>query len=242
MVEAGDHVTLMDFGVARLKDSPGLTLPGIRIGTPYYMAPEQIAGKPSDHRADLYSLGVVLYQMLAARLPFPGPTTEEVYAGHVQEPPPPLGEEQPAWIRAIVARALEKDPGARYQSADAFIRALDERRDTAIVHDRLHLHVTSGHAQREFALGREVVIGRADPASRTAPDVELRFDDAVSRRHARIFPREGAFFLEDLGSANGTSLNGRWLRPRDPVALSAGDLIAVGEKTLIRVRTASLAH
>jgi hypothetical protein len=99
----------------------------------------------------------------------------------------------------------------------------------------VRLEVTSKGKSRSIDVTGEALIGRPDPASRRLPEVDLRTDDAVSRRHARIFRGDGGFFVEDLGSANGTSLNGRWLEPSQPVALQPGDQVEVGEDTVIRV-------
>jgi class 3 adenylate cyclase len=81
----------------------------------------------------------------------------------------------------------------------------------------------------------EMLIGRPAPGSRLIPEIDLRNDDAVSRRHARIMPCEDGFQLEDLDSANGTRLNGVWLEAKRPVAITGGDSIDLGEETVIRV-------
>jgi len=447
MVSADGHVTLMDFGVARLRDAPGMTLPGIRVGTPYYMAPEQILGRRVDGRVDVYALGVILHQLLTGRLPFPGPTTEEVFEGHVHRGPPPLAPQLPEWLRDAAGKALAKDPDQRFADAESFHRALDAALSPAAVQvltaavpevttsvastasggstgprgstaatredrtalcldvvnsarmkhpgltqlvqdqfahfrafvrthleaqgclesawsgdgllalflrpadgaacaaaildglaelnasggsgwevmkvrigvhhgpllraeetplgevmsrtldaaghlqklapensalisestyfglatqqhwvpapaeyrlalsfpvyhyqpgtaptpeaaaaaDLLRLEVASKGSTRIIEVASEALLGRPDPASRRSPEIDLRLDDAVSRRHARIFPGEGGFFVEDLDSANGTSLNGRWLLPATPMRLSAGDTIELGEATVIRV-------
>lgn len=448
MVSTAGHVTLMDFGVARLRDAPGMTLPGIRVGTPYYMAPEQILGRRVDGRVDVYALGVILHQLLTGRLPFPGPTTEEVFEGHVHREPPALAAQLPDWLRSAAARALAKDPDERFPDAESFHQALDAaltptaaqvlsapipehvvtaastassgstgprgttgatREDrTALsldvvnsarmkhpgltqlvqeqfsqfrsyirthldaqgcleaawagdgllalflrpadgaacaaaildglvelnasggphwelmkvrigvhhgpllrseetplgevmsrtldasghlqklapenavlisestyfglpnqqhwtpapaeyalalsfpvylyqtvptaepevappVADVLRLEVTSKGSTRTLEVTSEALLGRPDPASRRTPEIDLRLDDAVSRRHARIFPGEGGFFVEDLDSANGTRLNDRWLLPATPTRLNVGDRIELGEATVIRV-------
>lgn len=129
MVGARGEVTLMDFGVARLRSSPAMTLPGAQVGTPYYMAPEQIQGRKTDGRVDLYALGVVLHQMLAGEPPFAGSDTEAVFHGHVHEEPPPLGEVCPEWLRRVVRKALAKHPDERFHTADEFARALASEGD-----------------------------------------------------------------------------------------------------------------
>ncbi len=124
MVGDRGEVTLMDFGVARMLDAPGMTLPGSFVGTPFYMAPEQVQGRPADTRSDLYALGVVLYEMLTGAPPFPGPSSEEVFHAHLNQAPPPLDTGCPEWLQAVVLKTLEKNPAARFQSAEQFRAAL----------------------------------------------------------------------------------------------------------------------
>ncbi|MBK9709994.1 MAG: protein kinase [Kouleothrix sp.] len=112
---------LADFGIAKLmNDSQHLTMTGFIIGTAAYMAPEQAAGRTIDARTDLYSLGVVMYEMLTGRVPFESDTPMAVLTKHVYEPPPPprsLNPNLPTEIEAVLLRVLAKDPGQRYQSA-----------------------------------------------------------------------------------------------------------------------------
>lgn len=112
---------LADFGIAKLmNDSQHLTMTGFIIGTAAYMAPEQAAGRPIDARTDLYSLGVVLYEMLTGRVPFDSDTPMAVLTKHVYEAPPPPRSINPniaPAVEAVLLRALAKDPAARYQSA-----------------------------------------------------------------------------------------------------------------------------
>jgi serine/threonine-protein kinase len=120
---------LADFGIAKLmNDSQHLTMTGFIIGTAAYMAPEQAAGKTIDARTDLYSLGVVLYEMLTGRVPFDSDTPMAVLTKHVYEPPPPprsLNPNLSPEIEAILLRALAKDPSQRYQSAAEMAADID---------------------------------------------------------------------------------------------------------------------
>jgi serine/threonine protein kinase/tetratricopeptide (TPR) repeat protein len=130
-------VKVLDFGLAKfLSAAPAaeltraqMTMAGMVVGTVSYMAPEQALGKPVDHRADLFSLGIVLFEMLTGRMPFEGTSPTEIIDHILHETPPPPSRYAagvPPGLDAVVARALEKDPAFRYQSAKALCRDLRE--------------------------------------------------------------------------------------------------------------------
>lgn len=106
---------ITDFGLVRIANSSTQTASGVVSGTPAYMSPEQAQGNPVDHRSDTYSLGIVLYEMLAGRLPFDGDSTLGIILKHISEPPPPIDDVSPE-IQRIINKALEKLPENRYQS------------------------------------------------------------------------------------------------------------------------------
>jgi len=115
---------VLDFGVAKLLDSTAtLTRTGAMIGTPAYMAPEQIQAHPLDGRADIYAIGVMLYELLSGVRPFAG-STFEVVKDHIQRPPPPLPNNLPRALHEVVDRALAKSPDGRYRTATAMREAL----------------------------------------------------------------------------------------------------------------------
>jgi serine/threonine protein kinase len=125
-----DAVRVLDFGVAKsfaaLQRGTGITELRAVVGTPAYMAPEVACAHPSDTRADLYSLGVVLYEMVAGRLPFPGKTVAAVLAQQILEPPPPLIGTCPGPLGTLIMDLLAKDPAQRPPSALHVHAALSE--------------------------------------------------------------------------------------------------------------------
>jgi predicted Ser/Thr protein kinase len=123
-------VKIMDFGIAKL-GATNVTRAGMMVGTMNYMSPEQIRGLPLDGRSDVFSLGVILYQLLAGRRPFVGKGGPDVLYKIVQDETPPLGVDlgpETARLEAIVRRALEKDPERRYPTAAALADDLAEVR------------------------------------------------------------------------------------------------------------------
>jgi hypothetical protein len=121
LIEAGtEKVRLTDFGLARATEDLRLTRSGFVAGTPLYMAPEQARGDEVDHRADLFSLGSVLYEALAGKPPFEGKTPLAVLRRVADEAHPPLRKinpEVPDWLEEVIDRLLEKDPADRFQTA-----------------------------------------------------------------------------------------------------------------------------
>jgi serine/threonine-protein kinase len=125
-----ESVKVVDFGIAKLRDLAAegstLTEAGMMVGTLFYMSPEQCKGEPLDARADVYSLGAMLYEMLSGAPPFTASNITSLIFKHVAEPPPPLPEDLPVTpaLRAVVMRALSKDPDARPRDASEFAREI----------------------------------------------------------------------------------------------------------------------
>jgi formylglycine-generating enzyme required for sulfatase activity len=131
LLTAGGHPKLTDFGLAKIEDALALSRTGDLAGTPYYMSPEQASSRRTevDRRTDIYSLGVTLYEMLTLRLPFEGDTSHEVLKKIVFNDPEEshkVNPRTPRDLSVIGMKAMEKDPGRRYQSMAAF--AADLRR------------------------------------------------------------------------------------------------------------------
>jgi eukaryotic-like serine/threonine-protein kinase len=125
-----DFVKLLDFGMAKVQmeladEQPQLTRAGLVFGTPRYMAPEQAGGEPTDHRADIYSLGIVLYAMLRGSPPFSADEIRDVLRMQRFDPPPPLPKEIDPAVAGFVMTLLAKDPKERVQTAEGVIQYID---------------------------------------------------------------------------------------------------------------------
>jgi serine/threonine-protein kinase len=127
MVVRGSLVKITDFGIARMRTNEVKTMTGMILGSPKYMSPEQVAGKRADHRSDLFSLGVVLYEMLTGEAPFVADSIHGIMYQIMQHTPPApstRNAEVPEILDLIVAKALNKDAEERYQSAEDLARDL----------------------------------------------------------------------------------------------------------------------
>jgi serine/threonine-protein kinase len=128
MVMENFHVKVMDFGIARFESS-SLTQTGIAMGTPNYISPEQLKGEEVTLSSDIFSLGVVFYEMLAGKKPFIGDNISNLILKIINDQPPlpsTYNEKMPPMLDLIVKKALEKNPYDRYQSADEMMRALED--------------------------------------------------------------------------------------------------------------------
>ncbi|MCA9919047.1 MAG: protein kinase, partial [Anaerolineales bacterium] len=131
------EVVLTDFGIVRMVSLPRYTLTGMVAGTPTYMAPEQARSLNIDHRADIYALGVILYELVTGHTPFSGNTPLEILKKHIDEPLPPIETSTGVspQVEQVIAKALEKDPDDRFQTAVSLAEALQKALgQTAVPH------------------------------------------------------------------------------------------------------------
>jgi eukaryotic-like serine/threonine-protein kinase len=137
LVTPDDVVKVTDFGIVKVRGVKGGTQMGFNPGTPEYMSPEQARGRELDQRSDIYSLGVVLYEMLTGHVPFEGDgsgtSDYEIRRGHIEMPVPPLATYYPGIspeLEKVVLKSLEKNPDDRYQTAQQFCETIEDFEDT----------------------------------------------------------------------------------------------------------------
>lgn len=129
MIDKEGNARIMDFGIARSIGVREITDSGMRIGTPEYMSPEQADAQETDHRTDIYSFGIILYEMLTGRLPFEGDTSSIIVARHKREKPEnpkTLNAQVPDALSRLVLKCLEKTADQRYLNAEAILHELEE--------------------------------------------------------------------------------------------------------------------
>ncbi|MEO6688383.1 MAG: tetratricopeptide repeat protein, partial [Dokdonella sp.] len=131
LINPEGHAYISDFGIARSLGATGLTQTGMIVGTPEYLSPEQARGQLIDGRSDLYTVGLILYEMLVGDLPFAGGTPAEIVMQRILRPPPSLARARPDlphWLHAFNDRLLKVNPAHRLESAKAALQALETRR------------------------------------------------------------------------------------------------------------------
>jgi len=147
--DGAPRAVLIDFGLAHVLDEAGLTARGMCIGSPSYLAPERLAGDQYDARADIYGVGVLLYEMLAGEKPFTGKSTEEILVRCRERPARPLRairKDVSRSLERVVARAMAKDPGKRFADAEEMLAALEDVPVLEALAQRTSAHVREEQA------------------------------------------------------------------------------------------------
>ncbi len=231
MLDKNNVVKVMDFGLAKATqggDQVNLTQSGLIMGTPNYMSPEQARGEPLDCRSDLYSLGVVFYELITGRLPFVADTPAALIYKHAyEEPEPPhvVNPDVPPFLEEIVTRLLAKDPNDRYQNPKALLLDLNEFRRNA------EYYLRGGERRQPVVTGGRVE-GGAGSAARQAPAAaglsESTFKDADTLAETRHGEGEGGADIstQDMTRIGGGRGTPAWVWLLVLLALGAGGWLA----------------
>lgn len=239
---------LTDFGLVKLSEGTSLTQSGATLGTPTYMSPEQCAGEPLDGRSDLYSLGIVLYELVTNRLPFNFQSLSDAISAHSKGDMPPNPSEWrpdvPSIVDAILNRTLAKRPDERYADGGEMAEALRSAMvalagapTQVMVQDEMDILErvsepppgyeliieTPGHPTSTVPLTKSVIT-----LGRNADNDIVLPAEGVSRHHSRLQATALGWEVVDLGGINGTLLNERRLRADDPTPTAPGAKIRVG--------------
>ena len=266
MITPLDEAKIIDFGIAKGEGDANLTATSHFAGTLYYAPPEQILEAVNvDHRADIYALGIVLYEMLTASLPVKarefGTVASRIISGNLD---PITGVSHP--VEKLVNKMIAYKVENRHISSAEVIadierimgagtipalpdRPVPDTTSRMVPIGEIEASPTNNETIQEYELvatnGKsvrlteaETVIGRSHPRDVSSPDIDLwmlDLEDArtASRRHCRILYQDGAFHVEDLGSMNGTRINGSVLESGQAYKLQEGDRLSAGRVELL---------
>jgi len=217
---ADSHAMVADFGIARAIETSGaekhltvteatghhvLTSVGVALGTPTYMAPEQAAGEAGvDHRADLYALGVMTYEMLAGKPPYTGSTAQSVLAAHLTQPPAPIADHRPevtAPLASLVMRCLEKSPSDRWQTAAELLTELERVTSGGLARSQPAAASTKQSSQRLLRRPRVWVVVAGSLTIIAAGAYAVRSRGSSPAVHPTGPPRVAVLPFENLGAA-----------------------------------------
>jgi eukaryotic-like serine/threonine-protein kinase len=225
--EVGDaQLKLLDFGIAKLQEKSGLaltgvSLPGVVLGTPAYMAPEQCTGQEVQASSDLYSVGVMLFEMLTGALPFGLLDDQRQMEAHVHQKPPLLRghvPDAPLGVEAFLQRALEKDPAHRFTSAEEMLAALEDIPDSLPVTNIIAL------AKRASTRKKEVIAA-------TAPTLEEESSiGPVITSVGKMADKKPFFLFGGVGAGIAIVIS-VWMLQRTPERLFALRTLAPIEST-----------
>ncbi|MCI6377252.1 MAG: Stk1 family PASTA domain-containing Ser/Thr kinase [Clostridiales bacterium] len=252
LIHADGHVKVSDFGIARMTNAFTISKGDTVVGSVHYSSPEQATGSVVEATSDIYSTGVVMYEMLTGRVPFVGDTPVAVAMQHVKDPPPPITDyapETPPAVVAVVMKALEKDPKKRFQSAremaDALMKAKDGRLAPADV---------TGTTDRRPPVGKPSVAQRVREVSpRTQQEAGRRLSQTARRKPVRrrrkiaqmalsALAAAGVLALLTLGVIQVYTRVSRSAIAPDVVGLSVGDAQAMARREGLNWQQTDINH
>jgi len=258
LINGKDVVKIVDFGLARSRETVTLTQSNVFMGTAYYISPEQAeSGRSADTRSDLYSVATVLFEMLTGSPPFEGETAVDIVIKHMNEKVPSLCRirpDLPLDVDVFMQKAMAKSPAERYQTPQEFIVALEQLQERIQAMPQMQRMPEPGHEVRSGNIGsakpplsppkqaRLVILssGQSIPLAgdlmvvgRQDPILgiypEINLaDKTVGRRHAYLRNQRGTYTVEDLNALNKTRLNGVTLTPHEERTLKDGDILRFG--------------
>jgi len=244
MLAKDGGIYLADFGLARVVESDSSLTSDMIVGTPHYMSPEQALNEKVDARTDIYSFGVMIYEMVLGRLPYDSTTAFSIIEDHIKTPPllpTIIDPDLPVEVELVLLKALSKQRSERFDNVLGLVQAFQQAWTPSAslgissAADRLPntgpavLLTQNGSS---FLLASErAVLGRNSETKDIQNDIDLRELDTkkiISRRHAMIVRQNNDYVLHDLNSRNGTFVNGQRIQPRQPHKLIPGDVVEFG--------------
>jgi serine/threonine-protein kinase len=228
ILDKSGKIKITDFGIAKINVPQALTVEGERVmGTTYYMSPEQIKGELIDLKTDIYSMGILLYEMITGKNPYAADTPLAIINGHLYKTPMPLKNirnDVPDYLINIINKCIAKNKNYRFNSADEILQALKSQKiEQSKAKSRSSLFWEEIQKVIEIK-NDETFIGRGE-----LNNIFLK-DSHVSRKHAKITISSGIYIIEDLGSMNGTYVNGEKISMH---YLNNGDKIKIGNNFFI---------
>jgi len=225
------RIKITDFGIAKVINMSSFTAKEDQVmGTTFYMSPEQIKGKGIDYRTDIYSLGIVGYELLAGVTPYDSETPWEVVQGHLYKTPLPLKRRRkdvPDFLVSTINKCISKKKEDRFKDIRSLALALKNKKLPKIkTKGKAHLDLVGKNIKYQLDY-KEVYIGRKEINHIVVEDM------FASRRHAKIEVNRNSFILEDLDSRNGTFINNKKINSHK---LKENDVIKVGQ-TFLQFKT-----
>lgn len=247
LIAGNGIVHLTDFGLARMVEGNSSLTGDTIVGTPHYISPEQALNAESiDERTDIYSFGVMIYEMVTGRVPFEADTAFSVIEDHLYTPPPPpssIISDLSLDVEEVILKALAKKSDDRFRKVSDMVKAFKQTWTAGATEGTVSFSSSTldsipeipsllAENGQSFPLASErMVIGRNSSTKNIANDVDLTSLDLkkiISRRHAMVQQKNDQFLLYDLNSRNGTFVNGKKIPSREPYALEPGDVVEFG--------------